>query len=101
MSNLFPCFINKMEDKIMFVRRRFCLVAEKIMLNFFSTTKKGSDEDKEQKFTVINAFDKLKNDFDEEVSEQAYDSESRFLTKYKDLSEEEYSLRYEREFNLA
>jgi hypothetical protein len=43
----------------------------------------------------------LKNDFDEEVSEQAFDSESRFLTKYKDLSEEEYSSRYEREFNLA
>ena len=84
----------------MAIRRKFCQVAEKVMLALFSTTRKRAgnsgasgqqeDTDKDRRFEIIAAFDKLKNDFDEDVSEQAYDCEARAMAKYRELTEDEY-----------
>ena len=81
MSNLFPLLIEMQDDRVMSVRRRFCIIAQKVMLQYLSTTKKASTEEdnKEAKFQILTAFDKLKNDIDDEVSEQAYDSEQLCL----------------------
>ena len=43
-----------------------------MMLQYLSTTKKAAiveDENKEARFSILSAFDKLKNDLDDEVSE--------------------------------
>lgn len=41
------------------------------MISFLSSNRKSSnnEDDKEPRFSIIGAFDKMKNDMDEEVSE--------------------------------
>jgi hypothetical protein len=102
-TNLFPALMELQHDKVMSVRRKFCIIIQKVMLQFLSTTKKSGsdDENKEVRFKVLAAFDKLKNDIDDEVSEQAYDSEQLCLQKYKELSEDEFQDRIERERRMT
>lgn len=52
--------------------------------------------DKDKRLELFNILDKFKNDIDEEVSEQAYDSEIKAF-KNKDLSEDDYCDRIEHE----
>lgn len=52
MTYFFNAMLTMMDDKVMSVRRRFCIVASKVMLQLLSTTKKSGTEDdnKEDRF---------------------------------------------------
>ncbi|CDW84724.1 serine threonine-protein phosphatase 4 regulatory subunit 4 [Stylonychia lemnae] len=99
-DNFFEPIMMLKDDKQLAIRRRFCIVAEKILLKFLYQCKQiQNDPDKDLRFQLFAAIDGFKNDMDEEVSDIAYDCEQRAL-KQKDISEEEYYSRLEEENKL-
>ena len=99
-ENFFEAVMATKNDKQLSIRRRFCLIAEKILIKFLYQCKQvPNDPDKDIRFQVLAALDSLKNDIDEEVSDIAYDCEQRAL-KVKDISEDEYYEKLEAERRL-
>jgi hypothetical protein len=86
-NNFFESFLTLRDDKIASIRRRFCQVAQKVVTKLLYQCKKleeygdigtgssSSSRLRELRLDVFGAMDKLKNDSDEEVCEQAYMSE--------------------------
>lgn len=53
----------------MAIRRKFCIIAELLIVKLLTK------DDIDQRLELVSALDSLKNDSDNEVSEQAYDCE--------------------------
>eukprot|EP00347_Sterkiella_histriomuscorum_P018664 403344647 len=98
-QNFYDTFICLQNDKQLAIRRRVCLLTEKIISRFFQTSKfvhQSHEVDKSQRIELFSLLDKFKNDKDDDISEIAYDCEIKAI-KNKDLSEEEYYQRIEQE----
>ena len=69
LTHYFKPLIELKQDKVMAIRRKFRTLAELVIINLISK------DDRDQRLELVSALDSLKNDTNNDVSEQAYDSE--------------------------